>query len=411
MQIDQQFKELIPALSDDERKGLEENILQNGCRDPLVLWQGVLIDGHNRHEICTKHGIEYKTVSVDLPDRDAVIDWIERNQLGRRNLTPDWFKYLLGRLYNRTKKAQGFQDAGPGRGKTLDQNDPVFSSTAAKLAKEHAVSEPTVKRAAKFAEEVDATPELKEALVSRQPVSKVKKQAQIQHAKETIQQQTREDTQGNPPTAYHESASAFLKRLPPQSVNLLLTDPPYSTDVPDVAAFAQAWLPRYLETIRPDGSAYVFIGAYPEELKAYLNIETPDHIGIAQVLVWTYRNTLGQNPKSRYKLNWQAVLYYRGVDAGQLDCPSTAEQWAVQDVSAPDGRQGDRYHEWQKPAELFERFIRHSTSPGDTVIDPFVCTGTSIIAASRLGRIGMGCDIDADSLEIARGLGCTIIGQ
>ena len=166
-----------------------------------------------------------------------------------------------------------------------------------------------------------------------------------------------------------------------------------------------------MEYVKPTGSAYVFIGAYPEELKAYLNVSSPKHIELVQVLIWTYKNTLGNNPKSRYKQNYQAVLYYRGKDAAPLDCPLTNEQWAVQEVNAPDGRVGDRYHEWQKPLELAERFIRHSTKPGYTVFDPFACTGTFLLAASKLGRIGIGIEIKADNAEIARSRGVQIVNE
>lgn len=180
VKIDEEIKAILQPLSEEEKSLLEKNIIANGCRDPLVTWNGVLVDGHNRYEICTRNGIEYRTVEIDLANRDAVIDWVERNQLGRRNLTPDWFKYLLGRLYNRTKKAAHRPVKG-------DQIDPLNSQpekTAAKLAKEHAVSEPTVKRAAKFSEQVDADPVLKQALVNRVPVTRAiqesKKKAAIE---------------------------------------------------------------------------------------------------------------------------------------------------------------------------------------------------------------------------------------
>ena len=197
--------------------------------------------------------------------------------------------------------------------------------------------------------------------------------------------------------------------IPDEPYDLLLTDPPYSTDVEDIGRFAQSWLPNALEHVKPTGSAYVFIGAYPEELRAYLNITPPQHMELVQVLVWTYKNTLGNNPKSRYKQNYQAVLYYRGTEAVELDCPLTQEQWAVQEVNAPDGRIGDRYHMWQKPLELAERFIRHSTKQGDTVFDPFACTGTFLLAAAKLGRKGYGFEINPENAEIARKRGVQII--
>ena len=85
--IHPEFKSLIPPLSQEEYNQLEQNILLSGCRDPIVLWRGIIIDGHNRHEICTKHGLEYETIKLRFPSRDAVKLWVLENQLGRRNLT------------------------------------------------------------------------------------------------------------------------------------------------------------------------------------------------------------------------------------------------------------------------------------------------------------------------------------
>ena len=131
---------------------------------------------------------------------------------------------------------------------------------------------------------------------------------------------------------------------------------------------------------------------------------------LEQILVWTYKNTLGNNPKDRYKLNYQDCLFYRGVDAPDLDCPLTSEQWAVQEINAPDGRQGDRYHAWQKPMEIAERFIRHSTKAGDIVFDPFACTGTFLLASAKLGRRAYGFEIDQNNAAIAAERGC-ILGE
>lgn len=179
IRIDPEFHAYIPDLSDEERSQLEQNIVADGCRDPLVIWGDILIDGHNRFEICTRLGLPFTVIEKDFADREAALDWMDAHQLGRRNLSPSTRKLLLGRRYNRVKKAPGFQEAGPGRGKTLDQNDPVFSpqeSTAAKLAKEHGVSEATVKRAGKFAEEVEQNPELKAAVETGKSVAEVMRQ-------------------------------------------------------------------------------------------------------------------------------------------------------------------------------------------------------------------------------------------
>ena len=231
-------------------------------------------------------------------------------------------------------------------------------------------------------------------------VKSKKKEEQLEKAKQHIMEQNRPTVA--PKIFVTDCTKAHLK----EKCDLLLTDPPYSTDVTDIEEFVDSWLYRTLEGVKDTGFAYIFIGAYPEEVRAYLNAKIPDHIRLEQILVWTYKNTLGQNPKDRYKLNYQNCLFYRGINAPMLDCPLTAEQWAVQEINAPDGRQGDRYHAWQKPMEIAERFIRHSTKEGDRVYDPFACTGTFLLAAAKLGRKAYGCEIDESNAKIAIERGC-----
>ena len=72
IKLDSEFKGLLPPLTPEEYEGLEQSLITEGCRDPLVLWQGTLIDGYNRYELCQKHGIEFQTVSRELESREDV---------------------------------------------------------------------------------------------------------------------------------------------------------------------------------------------------------------------------------------------------------------------------------------------------------------------------------------------------
>ena len=85
--IREDFKKLIPRLTAEEFKQLEANILSEGIRDPLVVWNGYLVDGHNRYTIANQHGLEYKTVNKEFKDGNAVKEWMILNQFGRRNLS------------------------------------------------------------------------------------------------------------------------------------------------------------------------------------------------------------------------------------------------------------------------------------------------------------------------------------
>ena len=197
IQIDNEFKSLIPPLSAEERAQLEANLLADGCRDPLVVWAMpthtvdyseeqdgsdvetffwneaeivsswdekngdesyrqwrdedgdllelfedewpcILIDGHNRYEICTRLELPFETVFKDFAGREAAMDWMDANQLGRRNLTRDQFTLLIGRRYNRVKKAQG--GTGANQHEQTGQNV-QSANTAESLAADYGVGE------------------------------------------------------------------------------------------------------------------------------------------------------------------------------------------------------------------------------------------------------------------------------
>ncbi len=167
--IDPEFKSLIPPLEPEERERLEQTILLEGCRDPLVIWKdhNILIDGHNRYFICTKQNIPFLTVEIELEDRNAVINWMINNQLARRNLKPEVVSYLRGKLYRNLKKQHGGdrrsrlakQDRHNQDYKSKGQNVPLKleqESTADLLAAKTGVSDRTVKRDAQYSEAVEA---------------------------------------------------------------------------------------------------------------------------------------------------------------------------------------------------------------------------------------------------------------
>jgi transcriptional regulator with XRE-family HTH domain len=86
IKIDQEFKDLIPPLAVEEVLNLEQSILTEGCREAIILWNGVIIDGHNRYAICTKHNLPFKTEVKEFASRSDVKIWMIQNQFGRRNL-------------------------------------------------------------------------------------------------------------------------------------------------------------------------------------------------------------------------------------------------------------------------------------------------------------------------------------
>lgn len=132
LRIDPEFKQLMPPLSPEERESLEASLKAEGCRHAIDTWNGVIIDGHNRYELCTKHGIAFQTKAHEFSDRSEATLWIMNNQLARRNLSA----YQRGALVLRMKpllaaQAKARMAANTGRltqpvenlpqGKTRDQ--------------------------------------------------------------------------------------------------------------------------------------------------------------------------------------------------------------------------------------------------------------------------------------------------
>jgi len=153
--IDAEFQSRIPPLTDEEEGLLEDSLATYGCLDAIKTWGGKVLDGHNRFRLCKKLGIKYRTEDVPLLDREAALDYIDRTQLGRRNLHPDTASLLRGRVYNRRKQKVG----RPPTGEKICHSD-IFSGdkpseTHKQLAEEFGVSPRTVNRDGAYAAAVD----------------------------------------------------------------------------------------------------------------------------------------------------------------------------------------------------------------------------------------------------------------
>ena len=136
---------LLPSLYKATYVSLEESILQYGCREPLVLWDGILIDGFNRFEICRKHEIPFKTVDMQFDSRDWAMIWIIATQISRRNLNPFQLAYFRGMHYNAVKRIQG-GDHKSEEEKSKCQNGTLIDATSTSLANQYNVSRRTIMR-------------------------------------------------------------------------------------------------------------------------------------------------------------------------------------------------------------------------------------------------------------------------
>lgn len=163
-----ELEDLIPPLQTDEFEQLESNILKEGCREALLIWEVgqsedpiqkgeyVLIDGHNRFRICTKHGLDFRIHLISFSGLSEVKDYMIDNQLGRRNLSPEQISYLRGKKYNAQKIDKGKYDRTDHKGQNVPYG--LGTSTADRLAEQFNVSQKTIKRDAVFADGLDMLP-------------------------------------------------------------------------------------------------------------------------------------------------------------------------------------------------------------------------------------------------------------
>lgn len=210
---------------------------------------------------------------------------------------------------------------------------------------------------------------------------------------------------------------AGMSKIPDESIDMLLTDPPYGIDFlsnrtdnhvkiasDDHATWLDAlpvWLPEFKRILKPTGvCACCCAGGGKLPVVAEFTFEFIKHFNLIQTVVWD-KGTIG--------LGWRYRPAYETVIVGSKD-PDKYNWYGGKDVSnifrfrniIPQA--GD--HPTPKPHELFEEFIELHTKPGDIVFDPFLGSGTTLLAARRTGRIGLGFELDSryEELIISRGM-------
>ena len=167
--IDPEFENKIPPISEDEFRQLRENILTAGeVYEPLVVWDGVLVDGHNRWKVIQENPeVKWRTRNMEFADKWAAFEWMYKNQLGRRNLTDEQRTYMIGKMYEARKKSVGAPTGNTNNSKVnadkmseLKTPRGIKDGTAGEIGKEVGIDSRSVRRAEKFTKGVDALREV-----------------------------------------------------------------------------------------------------------------------------------------------------------------------------------------------------------------------------------------------------------
>ncbi len=139
LHIEPRFQALISPLSRMEYLSLEQSIIHNGCTEPIKTWNGYIVDGHNRYEICTRHNIPFRVTKLPFTCREETIAWICNQQLTRKNIAEEMRRFLIGMLYDSEKLLNSRKRGGSGH------------VAAQSIADENHVSYNTVQKYAMYA--------------------------------------------------------------------------------------------------------------------------------------------------------------------------------------------------------------------------------------------------------------------
>jgi DNA modification methylase len=447
LRIDPEFDSYLPRLSGQEIEELRASLKAEGCREALLVWNGILVDGHNRYRLCTELGIPFVTQVRDFKDRDQALNWILCNQLARRNLTSESYSYLRGKRYELEKK-QGERTDLVTSGKSCQKSTETKPTltTATKLAEQHKVSERTIRNDAQFAKAVDQLgPELRKKVLDRDSglrkndvvkLSKLPEPARerVMQAVETkqarnvtaaVQDHNRTQARAElsakvaPPSnvtpLYTQrvicgDAVEQLKLLPTASAHLCLTDPPYGLDThrtrdggkdyADGKDYALELLDQVCaelaRVLTPDAHLYVFNGySYLLEFKQILIKRFGRDAVQDNPIVWIKDNHTMCNFSQWYASKCEYVWFVRRSASRPLAAKCSTD--------VIDCARERNHHSAAKPTELLRRFIENSTVPGETVIDPFAGSGSTLKAAKQTNRNAIGVEVDPVLAAAAQG--------
>jgi tRNA G10 N-methylase Trm11 len=393
--IDTEFQAICPTLSDVEYGNLEESIKKEGCRDALVVWNSIILDGYNRYNICKEHDIEFKTTEVDLADRDAAIQWIIQNALARRNLTPVQKIELAERFRNvlekqaEQRKQSGLQQNGSKCTVKPDLASREERTVNAQIGKIAGVGKETVRKYR------SAKPHLnkKELEKLRRGEIAIDRAARISRTR--INENIREEIKQSSPTLTVDDYKLFaadikngLLEIEDESIDIIVTDPPYNKESTvlflDLAKVAARVLKPGCNLVAMVGHFYLPTAI--EQLNAHLEYQW--------VLSYLTPGMHNQHIDRRVSSGWKPVLWYSkpGEPGRKIHIHDKIDAGKIHE---------NIFHKWEQSVSGFENLMEKFVFDGDLVLDPFCGSGTTGLAAKALKCRFVGSDIDSGCVKIA----------
>jgi len=395
IKINDNFKRLIPPLSESEYTELEQSILAEGCRDPLCVWNDTIVDGHHRYEICTKHNIPFRIHEMEFNSEEDAEIWIIGNQLARRNIS-DWSRWKLENMrkdilltQGREKQAHGLTAPGRTLLSTIDKSVEEPHNTRKTIA--DALGWSTGKVA--MAEVVDkhAPEELKEKLWTDDvSINEAYKQTKKQLRQAKAQQKREELAEAGKVVPaddhWHIWQADIATWQAPKQYDFIITDPPYPKEY---IYLYEVLAQRATEWLKPGGLLLAMCG------ESYLNQIMPlmdkhlEYYWIGCILTPDQNANLWQK---KVKTKWKPLLIYtNGNYNGKV----------FTDVFKGEN-DGKELHEWQQSESVMDAIIGKICYEGQSILDPFCGSGTTGVAALKQGCFFDGIDIDENNVNISK---------
>ena len=390
--VDKEFQTYIPPLTEEEYKTLEQSIIYEGCRDPLVVWDNIILDGHNRYNICMKHGLLFKRVEKNFDNREKAKIWILENQLGRRNLNDAQRIDVVDRLFGLKEKRAAEERLKIPTGGTTRENLPTSvkkGRATDNLSKKSKVSRRTYEKGKQVK---DSQPELwTKCLDGKLSIDKAYKETKKQEKEQKRIEESKkaEDIQidDNEIDLRLGDFTEVLKDIPDNSIDLILTDPPYPIEFIEewekLAKFAKKKLKLNGFCICYSGQKNIFeVMKRMNKHLDYYWMFALIHSGNKQLI--NYRNLF---------CNWKPILIYQNSFKKINN--------KVDDIIKGTGREKDN-HKWQQAEDELEYLINSFSKEGDTILDPFAGSGTTLIAVKKNNRVAYGAEKDKTEYNLAK---------
>ena len=388
IQVKEEFKNLIPALSAEEYAQLEANILEEGIREPIITWNGFIIDGHNRYSIAQRFDVEYRTTSKHFASEESVKEWMILNQFGRRNLSN----------YQRSVLALELEEVFSKKAKErMIQAKPVPKSeqgkTIEKLSNVANVGKDTISKVKKIQEKAPEEVKAKLATgeVSINAAYKEIKKEEKKEEKEKKIKQIKESAKEFENTDIKIYNKDFRKlKIEDSSIDLILTDPPYP------AEYLHLWKDLFIQAKRVL-KANKFLVAYSGQMYLDKIFKYADEAGLDYYWMINIEFTKKPLVHGRKVLNeWKPILVFQNglkqhdrVFSDKITMKYTERE--MHDLN------------WGQTIEPFEFLLDRFSNTQDLIYEPFAGTGTTLIACKNTNRKCIGTEIKTDYIDLIKG--------